>query len=119
MQLDDLALVVTDEPAALAAITASELLTGVYRADSTRRRLERETFVEASLERLPVLPFDLGVARVHARLWAQLATSGQLIGAHDLIIAATAIANSYSVLTDNIREFQQRVPELVVVQPDW
>lgn len=100
-----------EEPVALASITASELLTGVDRADSPERRLRREAFVEAILDTIPVIPFDLRVARTHAHLWAHLARVGQLIGAHDLLIAAT-------VLTQKIREFE-RVPGLVMRQPDW
>lgn len=107
-----------DEPIALAAITASELLTGAYRADSQERRVRRHAFVEAILGLIPVLSFDLPAARVHAQLWAQLAASGQLIGAHDLQIAATALAHGYSLLTDNAREFH-RVPGLQVHQPRW
>ncbi|MCW5853929.1 MAG: type II toxin-antitoxin system VapC family toxin [Anaerolineae bacterium] len=107
-----------DEPVAMASITASELLAGVYRADSLERRVRREAFVEGILSRVPILPFDLQVARVHAQLWAQLTAMGQLIGAHDLLIAATAFAHDYSVLTDNLRDFR-RVPGLVVHQPSW
>lgn len=107
-----------DERVGLAAITASELIVGVYRADSPQRRLRREAFVEGILSSIPVLPFDLRVARTHAQILAQLAAAGQLIGAHDLLIAATALAHGYSVLTDNLREFE-RVPGLVVRQPAW
>lgn len=107
-----------DEPIALASITASELLAGVYRADSVERRVRREAFVEALLARVAVLPFDLPVARVHAQLWAQLTAMGQLIGAHDLLIAATAVAHDHTVLTDNLRDFQ-RVPGLSVRRPSW
>lgn len=106
------------EAAAVASITAAELLIGVHHADSSRRRLEREAFIDTSLERLPVLSFDLEAARVHAKLWAQLTSIGQMIGAHDLIIAATALANGYAVLTYNLGEFR-RVPGLVVEQPGW
>jgi tRNA(fMet)-specific endonuclease VapC len=117
-RLHDLAAVVPDEPLALASITASELLAGVHRADSPERRLRREAFVEAVLERVPVLPFELRTARVHARIWAQLVSGGRSIGAHDLLIAATALAHGYAVLTQNRREFE-RVPGLVVRQPNW
>ena len=108
----------TDEAVGIAAITASELLTGVHRANSPERRLRRETFVERILEKVPVLFFDLTVARIHAQVWAQLAATGQLIGVHDLMVAATALTYGYSVLTDNVDEFQ-RVPGLVVRQPTW
>lgn len=103
-----------DEQVALAAITASELLHGVERASSSMRRATRATWVEAVLGLLPVLPFDLEVARVHARLWADLSARGALIGAHDLLIAATALRWGHGVLTANEREFA-RVEGLRVV----
>ena len=108
----------SDDRVGIAAITASELLVGVHRADSPQHRLRREAFVETILERIPVLPFDLRVARTHAQILAQMAATGQLIGAHDLLLAATALAHGYSVLTDNLREFH-RVPGLMVEQPMW
>ena len=106
------------EPAGLASITASELLAGVHRADSPARRLRREAFVEAILASLPVLSFDLQAARIPAEVTAHLAASGQSIGAHDLLIAATALANGSGVVTFNVREFA-RVPGLVIEQPAW
>lgn len=113
-----LAAAVPDEPLALAAITVSELLAGVYRADTQERRTRRNNFVEAILEVIPVIPFDLRVARVHSQIWDRLLASGLTIGAHDLLIAATALTHGYAVLTDNIREFH-RVPGLEVRQPRW
>lgn len=101
------------EPVFLAAITASELLHGVHRADSASRRGRREKFVETILEAVPVLPFDLLVAREHARIWADLSRSGRLIGAHDMQIAATGIAHDLGLLTANRREFE-RVEGLLV-----
>lgn len=61
-----------DEPVALAAITASDLLVGMHRADTEERRLRRAAFVEAVLSAVPVLPFDLHAARIHAGLLSQL-----------------------------------------------
>ena len=113
-----LASVAADEPVALAAITASELLAGVQRADSIQRRARREAFVEAIIDLVPVLPIDLRVARIHAGIWAQLMAAGHTIGAHDMLIAATALAYGYSILTDNVREFHM-VPGLSVRQPIW
>jgi len=104
------------EPLALAAITASELLHGVHRATDPNVAEERSRFVEYILGFFPVLPFDLEVARVHAGLWANLQRSGQVIGAHDLLIAATARAVGFGVVTANSAEFQ-RVPGLTEVNP--
>ena len=63
---EDLTARLGDETVALAAITASELLHGVHRAESSARRKRRAEFVEGLLASIPVLPFDLGVARAHA-----------------------------------------------------
>ena len=106
------------EPFAMASISASELLAGVLRAMPGARRNQREAFVERVLARVRVLPFDLTVARVHARLAAQLDATGRSIGANDLLIAATAVASGHDLLTLNVREFE-RVPGLVVRRPDW
>ena len=102
------------ESVALAAITASELLHGVHRASSTARRKRRSEFVEGLLASVPLLPFDLTVARTHAALWADLARAGTIIGAHDLQIAATALTYHLEVATRNTREFQ-RIDGLQVV----
>jgi len=102
-------------PAYISAVTVSELLVGVHRADTEARRVKRSAFVEAVLARLPVLDFTVEVARVHAGLFAALARQGQLIGAHDLIIAATALSHGCAVLTTNPSEFG-RVPGLEVIE---
>lgn len=103
-----------DEEAALAAITASELLHGVHRAGA-KHRARREAFVESVLAALPVLDFDLLAARAHARLWAELAKAGSDVGAHDRIVAATAISLGWRVATANVRHFE-RVPGLDVIE---
>lgn len=95
------------EPLALSAITASELLHGVHRAHTAQRRGRREAFVEAILAALPVVPVDLAVSRHHARIWADLRSRGQVIGAHDLLIAATAITFDLVVATRNRRDFER------------
>jgi predicted nucleic acid-binding protein len=97
----------SDEPSFLSAISASELLHGVERATDEGRRVRRQAFVERMLDTLRVLPFDLDAARVHARIWARLVGRGEVIGAHDLIIAATALSKDHQVLTRNTREFSR------------
>jgi len=97
----------------LSVVTASELLHGVHRARDSKQRNRRSAWVEAILERFPLLPIDLATARAHARLWAELASQGRLIGPHDLWLAAACLAHGHSFVTANLREFQ-RVPGLVV-----
>ncbi len=116
LDLDDALGAHGDGPVGIAAITASELLHGVHRAATLVHRRRRETFVEQLLAVLPVFPFDLGIARIHAALWADLAAKGSIIGSHDLAIGATAIAVGYRVVTRDRRSFG-KIPglELVIV----
>ena len=102
-----------DEPVAITAITASELLHGFLRARDAAVRARRGAFVDALLDTIPVLPFGLPEARRHADLWAELAKRGRMIGPHDLLIGATAVAHGYALATLNRREFR-RVPGLVL-----
>lgn len=104
-----------DETVGVAAITASELLHGVHRADSAQRRARREGLVAAILSAVAVYPFDLEIARVHARVWADLAAAGRKIGAHDMIIAATALTHELPLATANREEFR-RVEGLELVE---
>ncbi|MBV8357495.1 MAG: type II toxin-antitoxin system VapC family toxin, partial [Deltaproteobacteria bacterium] len=60
----------TEEDVAISAVTASELLHGVHRARTPAQRHRRQAFVEGLMAQLPVIAFDLIVARVHASLWA-------------------------------------------------
>lgn len=91
----------------VSAITVSELLHGYHRAQPESRRLSRERFIAALLSELEVLPLDLAVAREHARIWADLAEPGEIVGPYDLIIAATAVAYRSPLATLNFREFQK------------
>jgi tRNA(fMet)-specific endonuclease VapC len=100
----------------LSVITVSELLHGVHRAGDRVRRARRSAWVEAVLDRFPLLPVDLPTARSHAELWAELARSGRLIGTHDMWLAAGALAHGLSLATANAREFG-RVAGLEV--EDW
>jgi len=93
-----------DQPQ-IASITASELLHGVERANDQNQRERRRKYVEGILGAILTLPFDLAQARTHARIWAELVSQGQVIGAHDLLIAAAGLALNHRVATLNVKEF--------------
>ncbi len=98
----------------ISAITSSELLVGVHYAKTEAQKTRRSAFVESVLAKIPILSFKTEEARVHAGLFATLAKQGKMIGAHDLIIAATAIVHNCAVLTGNTKEFE-RVPGLETI----
>lgn len=63
------------------------------------------------LQPLQRLPFDAACAEQAAQIRAALEAAGQPIGAHDLLIAATALHHGAALVTRNVREFA-RVPGL-------
>jgi len=69
------------------------------------------------LAQLDAVPITEPVARVHAEVWALLAGRADVIGSHDLWIAATALAHGFGVATSNDRDFG-RVPGLRVLALD-
>ncbi|HEX9269545.1 MAG TPA: PIN domain-containing protein [Candidatus Limnocylindria bacterium] len=99
----------------IAAITLSELLHGAHRG-AARERAIREAGIEDLLDTTVVIPFDETVARVHARLWADLAGRGAMVGPHDLQIAATAVALGWELATLDRVAFS-RVPGLRLRAP--
>jgi len=96
-----------NEPFGISVVTVAELLHGVERADTETRKIRRQAFVEKVIEMIPVFPFDSGVDRIYARIWASLVQRGFTVGSHDLIIAATAISLDYTVITANRRDFEK------------
>jgi predicted nucleic acid-binding protein len=91
--------------AGVSVITVSELLVGLHRATNPSHRLRRESFIADVLKGVEVFPMTPEIAHVHARLAADLAAGDKIIGAQDLIIAATALRLGWSVKTANAREF--------------
>ena len=96
-----------EEAFGLSVITVAELLHGVHRADSTKRRLRRSAYVEKVIELFPIYAFEVSVARIYAELWSDLSRKGIQIGAHDLIIGSTAISLGFSVATYNLRHIER------------
>lgn len=104
-----------EDDVAIAAVTAAELLVGVELADR-RSRQRRHSFVEDVLSAVPIEPYDLEVARVHASLLAHTRRSGRPRGAHDLLIAATALARRRVVVSADPTGFAD-LPDLAVRLP--
>ena len=91
-------IIAEDDDLVIAAITVAELRTGIELA-TERHRAARAEFLVNVLETLPVEPYDLATAEAHGRLLAHVHRGGTKRGAHDLMIAATAVATKRTVLT--------------------
>jgi tRNA(fMet)-specific endonuclease VapC len=113
---DSLDRVISDDAdVAIAAVTAAELLVGVE-LSGARIRPRRARFVESVLSLVPVESYGLDVARAHARLLAHARRTGRPRGAHDLIIAATAVTSDRQVVSADPAGFED-LPGVAVVSP--
>lgn len=99
-----------DEPLAMSAVTAHELLRGLARLPAGVRRARSERWLETLLAAVPVIDYDIDAARVHAALWAEMSAAGRTLGHHDQMIAASAISLGFDLATRD-RAFDA-VPDL-------
>lgn len=116
LAVDSLLKKTDDQSIGISVITAAELLHGVHRAKEQKIRLKRSTFVETILNEITIFPFGIKEARIYAQLWADLVGVGITLGAHDVMIAATAMALGHSVLTLDQKDFG-RIPGLRIEAP--
>lgn len=104
-----------DQDAALSAVGLTELVHGLHRASTPEVRLRRESFLNELLADLTVYPYTKETALLAGRLDAEQQSRGVVIPFADLLIGATALLLSYSVLTVNDRHFG-RIPGLTVMK---
>jgi predicted nucleic acid-binding protein len=99
----------------IAAITVAELWHGVERAKGAHKVRRRE-YLQTILSILPVIPYTEQIAYEHARLWAELESSGIMIGFYDVIVAAIALEREGAVVTFNRKHFEM-VDGLKIITP--
>jgi tRNA(fMet)-specific endonuclease VapC len=108
-------LIADDDDPAVAAVTIAELGVGVETSTGRRRRA-RQAFLDDIVGSLPILGYDLEVAQAHTQLLVAVRAAGRPRGAHDLIIAATAVATNRIVVTSDSRGFDD-LPGVGVRRP--
>ena len=108
-------LIADDDEPAIAAITIAELGVGVELATG-RRKTNRRAFLDDVLDALPVIGYDLDVANAHTTLLVAVRRAGRPRAVHDLIVAATALATSRTVVTSDRTGFDD-LPGVVVRAP--
>jgi tRNA(fMet)-specific endonuclease VapC len=86
----------------LSVVVVAELR---YGADHGARRRANHARIDALVEEIEVLDFDLRAAAAYGRVRAQLEAGGTPIGPNDMLIAAHALSRGLTVVTDNVAEF--------------
>jgi len=104
-----------DQEAALSAVGLTELIHGIYRAQTPEIRQRRETFLNELLSDLTVYPYTKETALVAGKIDGEQQSRGVVIPFGDLLIGATALSLGFHVLTANLRDFR-RIPGLSVTQ---
>ncbi|MBI4540450.1 MAG: type II toxin-antitoxin system VapC family toxin [Gemmatimonadetes bacterium] len=102
---------VSPEDVAVSSVSLAELW---YAAEKSEHPARKRASWSEFLEPFEILPFDRPAAEQHARV--RYALRRNPIGDRDLLIAAIALANGLTVVTQNTREFG-RVPGLAM--EDW
>jgi len=86
----------------LCSITRAELYFGAYRS---ARREENLAILRRYFQEFATLPFDEKCEEVYGMIRSALTFAGTPIGPNDLLIAATALANEFTIVTHNTGEF--------------
>ena len=95
---------------AISDITMFELFAGVDGYSNPPRRLE---LIHDFAARLQIISFTTEAAKIAGPIKYKLRKQGNMIGAYDILIAATALSMNLKLVTKNQREFE-RVEGLVV-----
>ena len=88
----------------LSVVVVAELR---YGADHSARRRTNHSRIDALIEEIEPLDFDLRAAATYGRVRAQLEAGGTPIGPNDMLIAAHALSRGLTVVTDNTAEFRR------------
>ena len=91
------------EEVAVSVVTAFELEIGALRAQGRAY----SAAIGKLLREFPVLPLEDSAREAYGRLRTGLERRGERIGAHDMLIAAHAIALGATLVTNNESEFRR------------
>lgn len=104
-----------DQDAALSSVGLTELVHGIYRAQTAETRLRRQSFVDELLRDLAVYPYTRSTALLAGKIDGEQQAQGVTIPFGDLLVGVTALELGFSVVTANLRHFRL-IPGLQIVQ---
>ena len=87
----------------ISAITYAELVHGVEKSAAVEKNRLALTLLLSNIE---IIDFDSNAANEYGNIRAALEKAGTPIGPLDMMIAGHARALSYTVVTNNVREFE-------------
>ena len=84
-----------------------------YGTSKSNKPQQQRAQIDQVMRLFEVVSLDYTSARQAGLLRGALESQGSIIGAYDLLIVGIALANQFTVVTRNVREFS-RVPGLTV-----
>jgi predicted nucleic acid-binding protein len=104
-----------DQDAALSSVGLTELVHGIYRAQTPAMRLRRRSFIDELLRDLTVYPYTKATALLAGKIDGEQQAQGVTVPFGDLLVGATALELGFPVLTANLRHFRL-IPGLKIIQ---
>jgi predicted nucleic acid-binding protein len=103
----------SDQRSVLSAIGLTELVHGIYRAQTPAVRSRREAFIKELISQVEIYPYSSTTAHLAGKIDGEQQNRGIVIPFVDLMIGATALEIGYSLVTTNVRHFRL-IPNLIV-----
>ena len=94
----------------ISSITVSELQYGAYKSKQIKKNINR---LDEFLSPFEILAFDENASNFYGKIRSQLEKKGNVIGPLDMLIAAHALSENLTLITNNEKEFK-RVKSLKV-----
>jgi len=91
----------------ISVITVAEVHYGISKIAGTKKGEKISEHSEKLFGLIKVIPLSYEVAKVAGSIRSTLEKKGGIIGAHDILIAATAKVHNLVMVTSNTREFSQ------------
>ncbi len=88
----------------LPSVTVAELFYGAEKSKAKKKNL---AIVENFISTFEIIPFDEKCCKTYARIRASLEKVGAPIGPMDLLMASISLANNFTLITNNVREFRR------------
>jgi predicted nucleic acid-binding protein len=112
--IERLVSVTGNQDAALSSVGLTELVHGIYRAQTKEIRIRRQSFIDELIRDFIIFPYTTETALLAGKIGGEQMAQGVTIPFADLLIGATALELGFSVLTGNARHFQL-IPGLTVL----
>ncbi len=88
----------------ISSITVSELQYGAYKSKQIKKNINR---LDEFLSPFEILAYNESASNFYGKIRSQLEKTGNVIGPLDMLIAAHALSEKLTLITNNVKEFKR------------